>query len=109
MKKQFYSHLVTTDSVALELEMLDMSDKERSHLLVLADSTLHHVITQAVLEELSVDEKKVFLQHVQKGEHDKIWQLFDKRTQKIEEKIKQISEELKQELSCDIQDTKKNS
>lgn len=109
MKKQFYSHLVTIDSVAVELEMLDMSEKERGHLLVLADSTLHHMITQTVLEELNTEEKKIFLHHVQKGEHDKIWQLFDNRTQKIEEKIKQISEELKKELSHDIQDTKKNS
>jgi hypothetical protein len=109
MKKQFYSHLVTIDSIALELERLDMSEQERSHLLVLVDSTLHHTITQAVLDELSSEEKKVFLDHVQKGEHDKVWQLFDTRTKKIEEKIKVISEELKKELSKDIQEEKRYS
>ena len=109
MKKQFYSHLVTIDSVALELERLDMSEQERSHLLVLVDSTLHHMITQAVLDELSSEEKKVFLDHVQKGERDKVWQLFDTRTKKIEEKIKVISEELKKELSKDIQEEKRYS
>lgn len=104
MKKYFYSHIVETSSISLSLGNMDLSQEERLDLLALADKNLHHTILDTVLSELSEEDKKLFLTHVASDDHDRVWELLNKKTKNIEEKIKQIAEEIKKELHWDIQE-----
>lgn len=106
MKKQFYSHIVSTDSVAVRLSYLDLSEEERAHLLGIIDSSLHHAILDAVLSELSERDKKKFLEHVATGRHDDLWKFLNERVDKIEEKIKNVADSLSDELHKDIDEAR---
>lgn len=109
MKKNFYDHIVKSDSVICELENLNLDSKERKHLESLIESTVHHEIIDAILSELSQKDKKIFLQHLSSENHEKIWEHLMNKVDTIEEKIKKAAEDLKKKLHKDIEDTKKKS
>lgn len=109
MKKHFYSHIVETSSLSLALGDMDLSQEERLHLVSLVESNLHHTILDAVLSELSEEDKKIFLHHVAHNEHDRVWELLNKKVENIEEKIKNAAESLKKELHKDIEDARSKS
>lgn len=102
MKKHFYSHLVEIDALVIELHKMELSDEEKAHLITLIDSSLHHTILDAVLSELSEEDKKIFLTHVAHDQHDKIWEHLNTKVDTIEEKIKLVAESLKKQLHEDI-------
>ncbi len=102
MKKHFYSHIVETSSLTLSLGDMELSQEERIHLVSLVESQLHHTVLDAVLSELSEEDKKIFLKHIALSEHDKVWELLHSKVKNIEEKIQKAAEELKKELHNDI-------
>lgn len=110
MKKQhFYSHLIDTSVLSLELGDMDLTHEERIHLVTLVNSQLHHVILDTVLSELSEHDKKIFLHLLLVDDHDKIWEHLNKKIDNIEEKIKKAVEDLKKELHKDIQEAHRKS
>ena len=104
--KHFYSELIEIQSIIIELDNMNLSDKEKTHLAHLFDSTLHHTILDAVLSELSPEDKEKFLEHLSKEENDKIWELLNSKVDNIEEKIKKTAEDLKKEMHKDIKESK---
>lgn len=106
MKKHFYSHLVETSLISLDLGDIEMTKDERKHLIDLAHAQLHHVVMDAILSELSESDKKRFLSHVARDEHDKVWKLLDEKVENVEEKIKKAAEDLKKELHRDLKKAK---
>lgn len=105
--KKFYSHLIEYQSVYLELEEFDLSDSQRMHLGNLVDSTLHHTILDKVLSELSDADKRIFLKNLEINDHQKIWKHLNEKVIKIEEKIREASEELKIKLHQDLKEAKR--
>lgn len=106
MKKHFYSHIIETSVLSLELGDMDLSKEERMHLVSLIDSNLHHAILDAILSELSEENKKIFLSHLASEDHTKLWEHLKKNIDNIEEKIKKAAEKLKEELYKDVQEAK---
>lgn len=106
MKNLFYSHLIEIESIIIELDKMDLSKGEKDHLTSLIDSTLHNTILDAVLSELSPQDKRVFVNHLKEGSHDKIWQFLNEKVENIEDKIKKAAGELKSELHKDLQEAK---
>lgn len=106
MKKQFYTYLIEIESLVVELDKLDLSNEQKLHLSQLVDSSLHHTILDAILSELSEDDKKIFLRYVHEDDHQKIWTFLNEKTDNIEEKIKKVVEDLKIELHKDIKKAK---
>ncbi len=100
--KSWYAHLVEIESIMVELERMNLSKEEKLHLAQLIDSSLHHTILDAILSQLSEEDKKIFLQHVNHDNHDKIWQFLNEKIDGIEDKIKKTAEDLKKELTKDI-------
>lgn len=100
--KQFYSHLIEMQSLIVELDKLDLSEDQRHHLAHLVDSSLHHTVLDAILSELSEADKRVFLQHLNEDEHEKIWKFLNEKVDNIEEKIKKAADDLKKELHDDL-------
>ena len=109
MKKHFYSYLIDTSILSLELGDMDLNPSERLELISLIDSNLHQVVLDAVLSELSEEDKKTFLKHLHLNDHEKIWQHLRSKVENIEEKIKKAAEELKKELHDDIKEARAKS
>lgn len=104
--KHFYSHIVETSSLQIELEQMDLSEEEKTHLLSIVESSLHHTILDAILSEFSENDKKMFLQHVAEDNHDKIWNFLKAKVKGIEDKIQKAADDLKLELHKDIKEAK---
>ena len=103
-KKYFYTHIIDTSAISLEFGNMDMTSKERIHLISLMDSNLHHEILDLILSELNPIDKKTFLHHLASENHDKIWKFLNQKVGNIEEKIKKTAEDLKKELHKDIKE-----
>lgn len=109
MKKHFYSHFVETSLISLELGDMELTTQERKHLIDLAHVQLHHVILDAVLSELSEADKKRFLSHVARDEHDKVWELLNEKVERVEEKIIRAAEDMKRVLHEDIRKARRKT
>lgn len=101
-KKHFFSHLVEFESIYLALEGMSLSVAEKERLVQIVDSSLRHVVMDAILSELAESDKRVFLKHVAMGDHEKIWEFLNGKVDNIEGKIKSAAEGLKKELHEDI-------
>ncbi len=102
--KYFYSHLIEIESLATELDKLDLSKEQKAHLADLVDSSLHHTVLDAVLSELTETDKKVFLNHLRENDHSKIWHFLNEKVDNIEDKIKKAADDLKDELHKDLKE-----
>ncbi len=105
-KKYFYSHIVDTASITIELADMDMTPDERIHLIALAETNVHHAVLDTVLSELPEEDKKEFLIHLRDDNHEKIWELLKVKVKNAEGKIKKTAEEIIKELHKDIQEAK---
>ncbi len=103
-KKHFYSHIIETSSLSIALGDMDLSHEERVHLISLTESSLHHAILDAILSELSEEDKKEFLNHVSSDDQEKIWDFLKDKIKNIEEKIKKTADDLHKELREDIKE-----
>ena len=105
-KKYFYTHIIDTSTLSLELGDMDLTPKERLHLISLIDSNIHHEILDLILSELSPPDKKIFLTHLSSENHDKVWKFIKEKVDNIEEKIIKTAEDVKKELHKDIKEIK---
>ena len=105
-KKYFYSHIIDTSTLSLELGDMDLAPKERMHLISLVDSNIHHEVLDLILSELKEPDKKTFLTHLSLENHDKVWRFLNGKIDNIEEKIKKTADDLKKELHNDIKEVK---
>ncbi len=107
MKQQFYSHLTETDALIKELDKLDLQDHEKIHLTAVVHYSMHTVILDVVLSELSPYDKKHFL-HTLRGEnYEEIWKFLQEKTNNIEAKIAKAAKELREEFLKDLKEAKK--
>lgn len=105
--KTFYSHLIEIESVILELDKLDLNDEQKHHLTSLVDSSIHHTILDVILSELSEQDKRVFMQHLNEDDQQKIWQFLSEKIDGIEDKIKKAADDLKKKLHKDLKEAKR--
>lgn len=102
MSKHFYSHLVELDTLHLELDNHELSDAQKEEIKRLLDESIYHTVLEAVLSELSEEDKKVFLSHLVDDDHGKIWEFVNGKVENIEEKIKKAADDIKEKLHEDI-------
>ena len=104
----FYARYIVVESLIEKLHSMDFSDEERQHLAALVDSTLHSTILDEILSHLKTEDKKLFLVKLQEDpESEKLIEFLQRRIDKVEEKIKKVSDELIQEMHEDIKKAKK--
>jgi hypothetical protein len=108
-KKYFYTHIIDTSTLSLELDSMNLAQDEKTHLISLADSNIHHEVLDLILSELSPSDKKTFLSLLASEDHDKVWGFLRGKVDNIEEKIKKTAEDLKKELHQDIKEVKEKS
>lgn len=105
-KKYFYEHIVTHESIVLEIDTLEMSTTERWHLVSLVESMLHNAILDTVLSRLQPEDKKVFLHHVVSQDHESVWQLLHEKAAGVEKHITQTAHEVFSQLRRDIHEAR---
>ena len=106
--KYFYQNYIVIEDLITELHGLDLSDEERHHLATLIDSQLHHVILDEILSNLAEDDKKIFLDKINKDpESEEIMDFLNEKIENIEEKISKVSGQLVKELHSDVKEAKK--
>lgn len=86
-----------------------MTDEEKTELVNLAHDRLHYVIINAVLSELSEEDKKIFLRQMTMNDHASLWRFLNKKVDKVEQKIKQVAQDVIDELHVDIEESKNKS
>lgn len=101
-QKYFYSQLVSIDSIADNLDSLDIKENEKEELLDIAHIHLHQTIIDSILLELSEVDKKKFLELLVSGENEKVWKHLNEKVEKIEDKIERAANQIKSELKDDI-------
>lgn len=106
MIKHFYSYHVEIESLIVEIESLPIKKHEKKHLISLAESQMHHAILDSILSELSSDDKKLFLVHLNSKNHDRVWKFLRSRINDIEDKIEKVVSDLRIELYKDIKENK---
>lgn len=108
MKTFFYSHLIEIESLIVEFDNLELSKEQKTHLADLIDSSLHHTVLDAVLSQLSPEDKRVFLIHLKEDDRDKIWKFLNEKIDKVEDKIKEAADDLKSEIKNDLKEAGRN-
>jgi hypothetical protein len=106
MTTYFYEHIISPDDLYKELEVLDLTDSERNHIVMIVQSTMHHVIMDVILEKLHDDHKHIFLLHIAEDNHEKVWELLREHLHEPEGLILSAIETLKIELLQDIQEAR---
>lgn len=106
-KKYFYSHLIETSEISLSIGEMDMPAEDRVKLLSFAEENLHHNILDAILSELSEEDKKTFLSHVTLDNHGNTWQFLKEKISDVDEKIIDLALKFKKSLQDDIEESKK--
>jgi hypothetical protein len=105
--KHFYHHIVAIDSLHLALSDLDLDQHEKDHLIIIAETNIHHSIIDTILSELTNDDKKTFLILIAQAdtEHNQIWDFLNLKIEKAESKIKNTVEKMLQKMHEDIKAT----
>lgn len=102
-KKHFYSHIITTREIRIELNKLDLTEEEKDELHELANVNIHYEMIDIVLSRLNHEDKKTFLHHLDKVHHETTWKFLKERIENLEEKIIEKSNEVKNKLLEDIE------
>lgn len=108
MGRYFYSHLTDTDSLTADLAELDLTVGQKKELMEIAHVHTHQAVVDAILSELSEDDKKKFLELLARGSDDEIWKHLNDKVEKIEDKITDVAKQVKRELREDIVKVKKS-
>jgi hypothetical protein len=107
MKKHFFSHLIEIDALEREIDNFELSATQKKELKDLIHENIYHTVLDAILSELSENDKKTFLSHLVSDDNEKIWGFVNKKVLFIEEKIKKAADEIKIELHKEIKESKK--
>lgn len=107
--KHFYSFLVETTNITLELGDFKLTKEERVHLISLVDANIHSSVIKLILENLESEDKKVFLKNLATNDHDKTWKHLNANIQNLEQEVKIAIEETIRELKKDIKSAKSQS
>src|SRR3989338_3554551 len=102
MQKHFYSHLIEIDSIRLSLATLDIPVKEKQELILIVESSVHHLVVDTVLSELVEEDKKIFITHLAKEDHIGLWVFLKQKIHNVEEKIRRAAHQLVSGLHQDI-------
>ena len=96
MSTLFYDHIINVHHIHSEIESLDITIEEKVTIINLFEDTIHHRIVHAILDRLSESDRKYFLELLhQKPHHDSVLTFLKSKIIGIEDKIKQVAEDVK--------------
>lgn len=105
-KKLFYSHLIETTDITLEIANLNVTSKERVHLLSLVHANIHNSVVSKILSNLDPEDKKIFLENLSNENHEKTWTHLKTKMSNIQEDVEKTIKDTIKELIKDIKKVK---
>lgn len=102
----FYSFLVETTDITLELGELKLTKEERVHLVSLVDANIHSSLIKMILENLDDEDKKIFLKNIAANNHGETLKHLNKNIKNLEKLMKNSIKETIDELKKDIKSAK---
>lgn len=90
----------------MELDSHPLEDNEKEEVKKIIDESIYHTVLDAILSELSEEDKKVFLSHLVDDDHEKIWDFVNNKVENIEDKIKKAADDITVKIHSDIKDSK---
>lgn len=105
-KKQFYSHLVKSDTLIFHLNNLNLKEDEKIHLTAVFESSLHYTIIEIVLTNLKEDDKKAFIEYLNSDNREETLAFLKERIKDIEDKIAKTALDLTRDFLADIGELK---
>lgn len=109
MKKHFYSHIIEVETIYTLLDVVDLEKHEKQELILIIDATIHHTVLDTVLSELSEKDKKIFLSHMTKENHEELWNHLKANISQVEHKINHAVNNLMKDLHTDVEESKKKT
>lgn len=98
----FYDHIISLESVHVAIDQMKIEPAQRIELRDLLEQQVHYAILNMLLSELPPEDRGLFLRHQEGEEHDELWRLLGEKVDQVEEKIRQVSEELVSKMHQDI-------
>lgn len=102
MKQQFYTHLISLESIHMAFDDLELHPEHREELLIILESHIHHVVLDLILSKLPEEERKQFMAHLATENHDELWNVINAHIDAAEAHIVLAVEAVKAELHADI-------
>lgn len=102
MKRHFYTHLIEIDTLYTQLDSLTLTTTEKQELILIIETTVHHIVLDIVLTRLPEHAKKDFMKHVNSSNHKKAMLLLRSHVADIENTIKKEVAVLKKKFQKDI-------
>lgn len=106
MSKRFYSHLVQVDEIHMELNNHSLTEEQMEEVKNIIDESIYHTVLEAILSELSEEDKKVFLTHLMEDDHGKIWGFVNGKIENIEDKIVKAADDIKNKIHSDVKNSR---
>lgn len=106
--KHFYTFLVETTDITIELGNINLKKEERVHLLSLVDANIHASVVKIILDNLDNENKKIFLKNLASNNHTRTWDHLKSNLENAEGKIRKSINETLKELKKDILKAKKS-
>ncbi len=98
----FYDHIISLESVHVAIDQMGIEPAQRVELRDLLEQQVHYAILNMLLSELPPEDRGIFLRHQEGQEHDELWRLLGEKIDQVEDKIRQVSEELVSKMHQDI-------
>ena len=99
----FYDHIILIHEIHSEVEMLDVSEKDKKEMVQLIEETVHQRILHSILDHLHKDHHEEFLTRFQAAPQDgALLDFLREKVADIEERIKEAAEEIKYELLKEV-------
>ncbi|KKR33732.1 MAG: hypothetical protein UT63_C0012G0011 [Candidatus Gottesmanbacteria bacterium GW2011_GWC2_39_8] len=109
MAKIFYDNLVMLEEVVTEIDIHDLTTKERAELILLVDQIIHQHTLDVILTHLPKEKHPHFLSKFTKAPHDSqlLTYLKTETTVDIELEITNRAKEVKKEIIEEIRKAKR--
>lgn len=98
----FYDHIISLESVHVAIDQMKIEPAQRVELRNLLEEQVHYAILNMLLSELPAEDRGMFLRHQEGDQHDELWRLLGEKVDQVEDKIRQVSEELVSKMHQDI-------
>jgi hypothetical protein len=105
-KKHFYSFLVETTQITLDIGDLDLDQQDRIYLLSLVEANIHSSVIKEILDNLEPEDKKIFLKNLSSSDNKTIWKHLNSKIYNAEDRIKRVINNTINELKEDIKKSK---
>lgn len=104
----FYSHLVEIETLTEKLDELDLNNRQKKHLSILIDSTIHQEVINIIFSKLTEENKLLFIKNFSENpENPEIMQFLNEMIGDIEQEIKATIKKIKEDFHEDIKTAKR--